>query len=255
VLIHGLTGCEDSLYMLRTGRMLLGAGHPVLRLNLRGAGPSRPLCRGKYHAGRTADFAASLAALPADLTMNGIVAIGYSLGGNMLLKYLGEAGERSGLLAAVSVSAPLDLAMTAAAMARRRNALYNRYLLTRMKAECLTAPADLTGAESAAVRRARSVSEFDAAYTAPRHGFASVDDYYERCSAGRFLGGIRTPTLVITALDDPWIPAPQYLAVDWRRNGSLRPLLAKSGGHIGFQGPDRTLQWHDGCVAAFLRYL
>jgi uncharacterized protein len=252
VMIHGLTGCEDSLYMLRTGAMLLRAGYPVLRLNLRGAGPSRPLCRGKYHAGRTADFATVLARLPADLAAHGVAAVGYSLGGNMLLKYLGETGEDSRLRAAVTVSAPLDLRLTAEGMMRRRNGLYHRYLLARMKAECLAPPADLTEAERAAVRRSRTVEEFDAAYTAPRHGFASVDDYFERCSAKRFLAGVRTPTLVITALDDPWVPAAQYLAVDWARNPCLRPLLAKSGGHIGFQGRDRALQWHNACIAAFL---
>jgi alpha/beta superfamily hydrolase len=99
VLVHGLTGCAESSYMLATASALLRRGYGVLRLNLRGAGPSRPLCRQQYHAGRTQDIRAVLAQLPADLTRSGIVLTGYSLGGNVVLKLLGEGtppGVRAG---------------------------------------------------------------------------------------------------------------------------------------------------------------
>ncbi len=95
VLIHGLGGSENSFYMCNSAAHLLALGYPVLRLNLRGAGPSRPLCRFQYHGGRTGDFAAALAALPEAVTASGVIAIGYSLGGNMLLKFLGERGAAS----------------------------------------------------------------------------------------------------------------------------------------------------------------
>src|SRR5215470_10417609 len=100
ILIHGLTGCEDSIYMRASTAHLLRAGFPVLRLNLRGAGPSRPYCGLHYHAGRTEDLRLMLAALPSAVTANGMVAVGFSLGGNLLLKYLGEAGASAALLAA-----------------------------------------------------------------------------------------------------------------------------------------------------------
>src|SRR4029079_13852488 len=109
VLVHGLTGCEDSVYILSAARHLLDLGYPVLRLNVRGAGPSRAYCGEHYHVGRTADFRRVLWQLPEDVTQDGMVAIGYSLGGAMLLKYLGEEGSFSPLRAAATICAPIDL--------------------------------------------------------------------------------------------------------------------------------------------------
>ncbi len=147
VLLHGLSGCEASFYILKTAAHLLSLGCRVLRLNLRGAGPSRPFCRFQYHAGHTDDLADALAALPRTLTAAGIVAVGFSLGGNMLLKYLGERGGEAPLKGAVSVSAPLDLAATSRQMARRRNAVYQAYLLREMRREALGQGAELSAAE------------------------------------------------------------------------------------------------------------
>ena len=107
MLVHGLGGSEESPYVGATTSHLLAGGWPVLQLNLRGAGPSRPRCRQQYHAGRSEDFRDALLGLPPPLTTHGIVALGYSLGGNMLLKY---AAEHGGLRGVVSISAPIDLA-------------------------------------------------------------------------------------------------------------------------------------------------
>src|SRR5512143_341355 len=108
VLIHGLSGDEDSPYMLVSAAALLERGHPVLRLNLRGAGASRPLCRLQYHAGRTADLRDALAALDPALTADGLLAVGFSLGGNLLLKFLAEHAADLPVRAAAAVSAPID---------------------------------------------------------------------------------------------------------------------------------------------------
>jgi hypothetical protein len=255
VLVHGLSGSEDSPYMLNTSAHLLALGFPVLRLNLRGAGPSRPFCRLQYHAGRSEDLADALRALPGDLTAAGVVAIGYSLGANMLLKFLGERGGEAPLTAAIAVSAPLDLAATARRMMRRRNMLYQRYLLRHMRAESLAPGAEVSAAERAAIREARSIWEFDHRFSAPRNGFGGAEDYYARNAARHYLDGIAVPTLVIHALDDPWIPGAPYVAYDWRRNPSLLPLLSPRGGHVGFQGRDHPVPWHDLCAAQFLARL
>jgi uncharacterized protein len=252
VLVHGLTGCEESFYLRNTAAHLLTLGYTVLRLNLRGAGPSRPLCRFQYHAGRSEDFAAALAALPAALVAAGIVAVGYSLGANMLLKYLGEHGGAAQVKAAVSVSAPLDLLDTSRHLMRGRNALYQGYLLKEMKREATAPGAEVSAGERAAIAAARSIWAFDHGFSAPRNGFAGAEEYYARNGARRFLDAIRVPTLVIHALDDPWIPPAAYLARDWRRNPQLLPLLSKRGGHVGFQGSDRRVAWHDLCIAQFL---
>jgi predicted alpha/beta-fold hydrolase len=252
VLVHGLGGAEDSHYVVSTAAHLLSLGYPVLRLNLRGAGASRASCRLQYHAGRTADFADALAALPQALTAAGLIAIGYSLGGNMLVKFLGERGGAAPLKAAVAVSTPLDLSACASEIRRPRNALYQRYLLYAMRRESLGEGAEITAAERAAIIDSRTVWEFDNRFVAPRNGFAGAEDYYARNASRQFLDGIAVPTLVIHALDDPWIPPAPYLAHDWRRNPSLTLLLSRGGGHVGFQGSDRRIPWHDLCIAQFL---
>jgi uncharacterized protein len=252
VLIHGLSGCEDSFYLRKSAAHLLSLGFPVLRLNLRGAGPSRGHCRFQYHAGASEDFAHTLDALPSPLTRAGVVAVGYSLGANMLLKYLGEHGSRARVRAAVAISAPLDLAATSRRMMRRRNAIYQFYLLRDMRRESTTPSADLTAREHAAIVASRSIWEFDHSFTAPRNGYNGAEDFYERNAALRFLDGIAVPTLIIHALDDPWIPPDAYLAYDWRRNPNVVPLITPRGGHVGFQGRDRRVPWHDHCIAQFL---
>jgi predicted alpha/beta-fold hydrolase len=253
VLVHGLAGSEASAYLVATAGHLLAAGHPVLRLNLRGAGPSRATCRDAYHAGRTADFAAALAALPFDATQHGIVAVGYSLGGNMLLKHLGERGAAAGLRAAASVSAPLDLAAASRRFREPRNALYQRWLLGHMKREALADGSGLSPAERAAFAGARTVYDFDDRYVAPRHGFAGADDYYARCSAAGFLAGIAVPTLLLHADNDPWIDDAPYRMAAAAGNPALTVTITRGGGHVGFHGPRGVAggRWHDAAIAAF----
>ena len=252
VLVHGLTGAEDSLYLLSQSRLLLDRGSNVLRLNLRGAGPSRATCAGQYYAGRSQDFRAVLPLLPPDQTRHGIAAVGYSLGGAMLLKYLGEEGAAAPLVAAASVSAPIDLSATCRSMLRGRNLVYHRHLLGQMKEEATGVGAVLSDAERVAVLGSRTIWEYDDVFIAPRHGFAGAEDYYERCKPVRFMPGIRVPTLVIAARDDPWIPGALYDNYDWAGNAALTPLLTASGGHVGFHDRAGRQPWSDRAVAHFL---
>jgi predicted alpha/beta-fold hydrolase len=252
VLIHGITGCAESHYVRATARHLLGLGYPVLRLNLRGAGASRPLCREQYHAGRSADLTAALSALPPEVVARGIVPVGYSLGGNMLLKLLAEGSWSGDVRAAATVSAPIDLKATQLRFMAPRNRLYHAIMLRWMKAEILAGPGPMPEAERRAVRAARTVFAFDDTVVAPRNGFAGADDYYARCSALRFLSDLAVPTLLIHALDDPWIPAQPYLAFDWTSNPCLTPLLPAGGGHVGFHGSGNAVAWHDVAIARFL---
>jgi len=255
ILIHGMSGCQDSPHVVATAAYFVAQGYPVLRVNLRGAGISRPLCKFHYHAGRTEDLADLFARLPRVLAAAGTVAIGYSLGGNLLLKYLGEQGGAAPVKGAVAISTPLDLAGCALRLMQPRNALYQRYLLRALRAEALGSGAELNARERAAVLGARSIWEFDEDFTAPRNGFAGTADYYARSASGQYLDAIKVPTLVIYARNDPWIPPEPYLARDWRSNPMLVPLLAATGGHVGFHGRDRRAPWHDLCAAQFLAAL
>lgn len=251
VLIHGLSGDEHSFYIRKTALHLLTQGYPVLRLNMRGAGPSRPYCRLQYHAGRSADLGMALAALPQDLKANGVVAVGFSLGGNMLLKFLGEYGAAAPLRAAVSISAPIDLALTSQRMKQRRNYVYQAYLLHALRIEAVAPISDVTEEERRIVAQVRSIWDYDEAFTAPRNGYASAAAYYQGNSAQHALGAIGVPTLVIHAMDDPWVPSAPYRAYDWRRNPYLVPLLPERGGHVGFHARDDVVPWSDRAVTRF----
>ncbi|MGH6968598.1 MAG: YheT family hydrolase [Stellaceae bacterium] len=254
VLVHGLTGIEDSFYMRESAAHFLSRGFQVLRLNLRGAGRSRPHCRTQYHAGSSDDLVQMFDALPAELTAHGVVAVGYSLGANLLLKYLGEQGSAAKIAAAAVVSAPLDLVGTARRFGRFRNTAYQRYLLRHMKAEAVVPGAELSATEHRAVLGARSVWEFDDVYNAPRAGYGGAADYYARTVCGQFLGGVTVPTLVVHALDDPWIPPEPYRAFDWCGHANLRVLLTRHGGHVGLHG-NGDAAWHDLAIACFFESL
>lgn len=255
VLVHGLTGCQDSFYILGTARHLLAQGYPVLRLNLRGAGPGRPLARRGYNAGSSADLAGALQALgtrDGRLLARGLALVGYSLGGNILLKFLAERGRDFPVRAAASVSAPIDLKATQVRIMAPRNRLYHAYLLSRMKAELLATPGGVPAEVAERARRARSVFAFDDAIVAPAAGFVGADDYYARCAAQGFLTGIEAPALLLHARDDPWIPAAAYEAADGLAKANLQIRLLSGGGHVGFHGKGSRTAWHVRTIAAFL---
>lgn len=254
VLVHGLTGCDGSAYMRSAAAHLLGLGFPVVRLNLRGSPPSAPTSTGQYHAGRSEDFRAALAALArlpetAPLMTDGVVAVGYSLGGNMLLKHLGEAGTDTPVRRAVAVSPPIDLAATCRTVMLPRNAVYHRHLLRRMRAEAgLTLPPD----GRAVALRARTTYEFDDLVVAPRNGFGDADTYHALCSAQRWMAGIRIPTLVLHAANDPWIPVDPFDRYDWAATAALTVDITAEGGHVGFHAAGSRTPWSDRRTGSFL---
>lgn len=252
VLVHGLAGSETSGSIVMSARHLLGLGWPVLRLNLRGSIPSRPTAGGHYHAGRTEDLTQALRGLPADLARHGIILIGQSLGGNLVLKFMGEGGHGLPVLGAVAVSVPLDLAATCALMLTLRNFPYERYMLAAMKRDALAPGAAVSPAERAAIAAAKNVYEFDDRFIAPRFGYRNAGHYYEANAARHFLAGIARPTLILHALDDPWIPASCYTAIEWQRLLQIEAVLTPRGGHLGFHGQGSLIPWHDQVTARWL---
>jgi len=248
VLIHGLTGCEDSAHVRASAARLLESGFDVFRFNLRGAGPSRPDCRAMYHAGRSDDLRLALDGLvSAGHGRAGIFAMGYSLGANLLLKYLGETGRDSRIARAVSVSAPIDLAAASARLEAARNRGYHRWLLNRMKADWRSGPLDIGPAQTAAMEHATSIRAFDDGVVALLNGFADAADYYARNASAQYLSGIGVPVLVLHGENDPWIPADAYRALTGLPQ-TVRVEIAKGGGHVGFHG--RRGRWHDECALA-----
>jgi predicted alpha/beta-fold hydrolase len=254
MLIHGLPGSASSTYMVRMSRYLLMQGHHVVRLNLRGAGASRATCKKQYYAGSSGDIAEVLSLLPDHLKEHGIAAVGYSLGGAILLKYLGEAGSTSKICAAATVSAPIDLLDICRRLMSLRNIFYHEYVLRLAKREATAEGADLTELERINIRASATLMEYDDLFTAPRNNYSGALAYYAACSALNFLPAIRVPTLLLASLDDPWVPGAAYSSYYWRSNPSLKldPRLCEHGGHVGFHGIGDTRPWRDLVVADFL---
>ncbi len=254
VLIHGLTGCEDSAYMRRSAAFWRARGHGVVRLNLRGSAPSLARSTRPYHAAAGADIGHALHALPEEARRPGLVCIGVSLGGTQLLNALArEEAASLPILAAASVCAPVLLAPVARRIMAPRNVLYHRWLLGQMQREAEALAPHLPGPLLAAARAARSIYAFDDAYVAPLAGFAGADDYYARASLPQHLARIAAPMLCLTAEDDPWVPAETYRAIDWRTNPRVTPLIAPGGGHVGFHDRVRDGTWADRTIAAWVQ--
>ncbi|MCY4488333.1 MAG: alpha/beta fold hydrolase [Deltaproteobacteria bacterium] len=255
ILVHGLTGCEGSSYMFETTRSFLARGYPVMRLNLRGAGPSRETCRGSYCGGSGDNVAAVLSALDIEEARHGVVLIGFSLGGTVTLHCLARHACAVQPICAVTVSTPLDLAAVIHRLMRPRNVLYHRWLLGRMKDAVIAGASEITPGQKAAVLDARSIREFDDAFTAPHHGFADADDYYARCSATGLLDRIDIPLLLLHARNDPWIPADPYVDIGRDTPPNVTLVLTGDGGHVGFHARHGATPWYNTVIQAYLETL
>ncbi len=234
VILHGLEGSADSSY----ARMLMEAAFErdwrTCVLHFRDCGDYRnPLPR-RYHAGETGDLRFFLRRLHDQGQTGPVMAVGYSLGGNILLKYLGESRNDSRLRAACAVCVPLDLHKCAEALNIGFSKVYQRYLLKRMKESVARKFDRHTAAfDWQRAMQAGTFAEFDDAVTAPLHGFANMNDYYDRCSSAQFLRDIARPTLIINALDDPFM-TPGVIPHRDRLSHNVSLEIAEAGGHVGF---------------------
>lgn len=254
VLVHGLGGGEDSSYMVSAARRFLNCGYSVYRMNYRGVGPSAETSEGPYSAGLTSDLRAVLRRVGKHQPDSTLYLMGFSLGGQLSLRMLGEGdvpgkvpGNLSGNLpggvaACVTVSAPLDLATSQKKLERRRNHFYSRYVVNNMKN-------DLAGLSHPKVnvdpKILTSVWDFDQYIIAPVFGFKSAADYYARASCFPLLDRIDIPTLAVHAADDPWIPVEDYHRAAWPDNAPAGAVITPSGGHVGFHAGGDHRPWHE----------
>jgi predicted alpha/beta-fold hydrolase len=237
LLLHGLEGSSLAHYICGISDKAWAAGWNVVRLNQRNCGNTEHLSRGLYHSGLTHDPLFVLRELIDRDRLPAIAIAGYSLGGNLTLKLAGDLGTDAPpeLKAVCAVSPTMDLAACVAALERRANLLYEwnfvRNLRGRMKRKSAAWPGsyDLTP-----LRRVRTVRQFDETYTAPHHGFRDAADYYYRASAMRVVDRIRVPALVLTAEDDPFVPAAPFRDAAVTGNPHLTVLITKAGGHCAY---------------------
>ena len=251
ILVPGLTGCEASRHVLQSAGAWTAEGAPVVRLNLRGSPPGRALARGHYHMDRVQDLADACEAvsdLDPGIARQGIVIVGFSLGGALALRLAQAPWLPAPVKAVVAVSAPLDLVATAERMVRPRNRLYERWLLGRLKRETEPVWRRAPAPVRAAVHRARHIRDFDDALTAKEAGFRDAADYYASCSPVRGMDALRVPTLLIHADDDPWVPPPST-----PERSPLRVVVTRGGGHVGFHGTGSRVPWYVGAAAGFVK--
>jgi predicted alpha/beta-fold hydrolase len=255
LIVHGMGGTIDSTYVRATALGLLRAGYPVARVDLRGVGESIGHTRSLYHGGRTADLRDVLRMLAGERGADGVAIVGFSLGGNVSLKLLGEPLDGIPVRAGASVCAPLDLAAGVEHISHRVLGLYERFFVHRLRHDTLASQVPLTAQERAALRAVQSIVEFDDLITAKRNGWRDAADYYAVNSSAQFLPRITVPTLVVHALDDPMIPAASYEAVDWEALAATTPVrraITATGGHCGFHEAGQELPWYVGRIRAFL---
>lgn len=254
ILVHGLEGSSESGYARSMAKAALEAGYRTHRLNMRGCGGSPWHPRGNYHSGQTDDL---LLVARERKRASGLplFAVGYSLGGNIVLKLAGEMGERAKEVfqSVCAVSTPIDLALSVAETERPSNIIYRRRFVNRLKTRVKRRNPlfpDLFPLDH--LPKIKTIHDFDDYYTARIFGFGSADNYYRTQSSNQFLAGIRVPTLVIQAKNDPMIPFRIYNHPAFRENPHLHLLAVDHGGHLGFLARGKSRFWLDGVIVEWL---
>jgi uncharacterized protein len=234
VLFHGLEGCSDSHYARSIAAHAASKGWRVAIPHWRGCSGEPNLKARAYHSGDSEEVDWLIETARPDC------AIGISLGGNALLKWLGERGAAARLRRAAAVSAPIDLPAAGAALDRGLNRLiYTRYFLATLKPKSLAKLERFPGLYDAArVRAARRFRDFDGLVTAPLHGFRDTDHYWKEAASGPWLEHIRVPTLVLNARNDPFLPEHALVAAARKAAPCVVLEFPRTGGHAGFvSGP------------------
>ncbi|MGJ0483782.1 MAG: hydrolase [Methylomicrobium sp.] len=264
ILLHGLTGSSESGYINGLQHTLAKLGLRTVALNFRGcSGESNRLAR-CYHSGETEDIQFLYQTLREREPETPIAAIGFSLGGNVLLKWLGEQGDRLDLFAAIAVSVPLVLNICASKLDNGFSKIYRKSLLNELKQYVRLKLRHLERlgieAEAEKIRQLGSLAginsfwQYDDVVVAKLHGYRDVHDYYQRSSSRQFLKSITVPTLVIQAADDPFMTV-EVLPEEHELSPTVHLEIAQGGGHVGFvigPHPFRPRYWLEQRIPEFI---
>jgi uncharacterized protein len=256
VLVHGLEGSSDSRYMKGIAARAWAAGMNVVRMNMRNCGGSEALTPTLYHSGRSADVGAVVRCFAERFGLERVALVGYSMGGNMVLKYAGEQGTRPPLFAVATVCPVIDLAVSADALHEPANRVYEWHFLRNLMRRLRRKAALFQGTyDLRELGPVRSIREFDQKVVAPHCGFRDADDYYFRAASARVIDHIAVPTLVLCAQDDPFIRLLPETRARIRANPQITFVESRHGGHCAFLGP-RSLgevHWAEAAVVRFLQ--
>lgn len=260
VLLHGLEGTIRSHYLRGTLARARERGWATDVIIFRSCNGEVNRAARLYHSGETTDLDFVVRRLVREHPRQPLVAAGFSLGGNVLLKWLGEQGTAAPpqLRAAAVVSVPFDLEAGARYIERGFSRMYGRHFLRTLRrkahAKLVSYPRLFDPRQ---LDRARTIFDFDNAVTAPVHGFSDATDYYEQSSSIRFLGGVRRPTLLLSAADDPFLPQSILcdVAMMAEQNPYLTPEFHLRGGHVGFVGGASPLRPHYYAEGRLIQFL
>jgi predicted alpha/beta-fold hydrolase len=269
LLLHGLEGSAYSLHTQGLAVLVAQAGWRATVLNFRSCARDPADIRRRlpnrrprlYHSGETGDLDLVVRTLAAREPGVPLGAIGFSLGGNVLLKWLGETGERSFIRAAATISVPYDVGTAAVYLERRVGRFYIANFMTRLKTKALDLferfPHETAHLDVERVRQARTFRELDECLTAPLHGFTSLDHFYRESSSLRYLPAIAVPTLCVSSLDDPFYPGSGVLEARAAAAPAphVRFEVTSWGGHTGFvsgRWPWRPRYWAEEAVMEWL---
>jgi len=255
LLLHGLEGSIHSAYAGGLMQTLYGSGYDVCFMHFRGCSGEPNRLDRSYHSGDTGDLQAVVEHIGRQhaRSVDGIV--GFSLGGNVLLKWLGEQGATAPVCCAVAVSVPYQLDDAAKRMNRGFSRLYQWHLVSRLRKKYLEKFKQRPSPLNVDVRQLKTFFDFDDQVTAPLHQFAGVDDYYHRSSSRQYLPSIRVPTLLIHAADDPFM-FPHTVPTQQELPEQVWLELSANGGHVGFVGgrwPWSPRYWVDERVLAWCK--
>lgn len=247
LVLHGLEGSSDSQYMKRTAKFLQSMGYDCVCLNFRGCSGTPNKVLKSYHSGATDDIHFITQYLTQQHTQyTHFYGVGFSLGGNVLLKFLGEAGNTSPIQKAIAISVPCDLASGAEILSRGFNRIYLHRFLKRLKAKVkIKEPQFPDAIDYNRLYTSRNFPTFDDTFTAPINGYASAAEYYAKCSSKPFIPAIKTPFVLINALNDPFLSSSCYPTTACSMNPVGTLLTPLFGGHVGFPEKGNTPNYYE----------
>jgi hypothetical protein len=255
VLLHGLNGSSNSRYIRGVTARAWDAGMNVVRMNMRNCGGSEALTPTLYHSGRSADVGAVVRHFTERFGLERVALVGYSMGGNMVLKLAGEWGARRPLVAVATVCSVIDLANCADALHETPNLIYERHFLRALMKHFRHKAALFPGVyRSDNIGPVRSIREFDQKIVAPHCGFSDADDYYYRAASARVIDGIAVPTLILRAQNDPFIRLTSETRERVLANAHIEFIEPRHGGHCAFLSR-RSADGVHWAEAAVIRYL
>lgn len=251
---HGLEGNSQRAYVLGMVKVFLESQFNVAAWNYRGCTGKLPSSLRFYHSGATDDLELVCAHFAA--TFQEVYLVGFSLGGNLTLKYLGEPHwpSLSKVRGGVAVSAPLHLESSCAELARKSNWIYTKRFLRSLKSKVRAKHSQQSVPNYDKLSSVKSIRDFDEFFTSKLHGFEGASDYYNRCSAINFLSNIRVPVLILNALNDPFLSSacfPQF-----PKDSSIKAVYPQYGGHVGFSMFNKNgLYWSELVTSQFIKSL